>query len=102
MADSDGTADRDGVDGGEPADSGEPDRRSIWARLEEQDREEAARSKGFRLAFFTWLGLNSLYVIGRPAIDNPGVELALQVALILAGLAIVILGVTSTRRRRRR
>ena len=60
----------------------------------------AARTKGFRLAFFGWMGLNSPYVIGRPAIDNVRVQLALQVALIFAGLAMVVLGIKTMRRRR--
>jgi hypothetical protein len=40
-------------------------------------------------------------VTGRPAVDNVQVQLALQVALIFAGLAMVVLGITTMRRRRR-
>ena len=90
MAEGDGVAEGD-----------EPDRRSIWQRLEEQDREAAARAKGFRLAFFSWMGLNSLYVIGRPAIDNPRVQLAVQVVLVLASVPIAVLGIKAMRRPRK-
>jgi hypothetical protein len=47
------------------------------------------------------MGLNSCYVIGRPAIDNVQVQLALQVALTCAGFVMVVLGITTMRRRRR-
>ena len=92
-------ADGGGMAGGGMAEGDEPDRRSIWQRLEEQDREEEARTKGFRLAFFSWLGLNTLFVIGRPAVHDERVQTACLVVLILVGLAVMVLGVRSMRRR---
>jgi hypothetical protein len=64
-------------------------------------RAEATTARGFRLAVFSWLGLNSLYVIGRPAIDDLQVQPALQVVLVLALVPVATLGVTAMRRLRR-